>query len=71
MKKTINIEIEEDAYRLLKARAKKNLMDVEELIGDIIRRSMLNYKQTGGSRKIKVDDSLVELFSRERRGKKK
>jgi len=66
---TINIELEGDAWRILKRRAKKNLSSPNKLIEDIVRRSMISYSRAGRGIS-KVDDSLINIFSRERKGRK-
>jgi len=68
MKITINIDDEEE--KILTKRAKKNLFSLKEQVEDIIRRSCVTYKG-GRSKKIKIDDKLVAIFSREKRGRKK
>ncbi len=68
--KSITIRFGDELYEEIKKRAKKNYLSVPELIEDIVRRSMISYK--GGIRRpIKIDDKLVAIFSRERRGRKK
>lgn len=66
MKLTINLDDEE--VKILRKRAKKNLFDIREMVEDIIRRSCMNKGKTGDR---KTDDSLVNIFSREFRGRKK
>ena len=66
----ITISIDDDEKKILEKRAKKNLMTLREQIEDIIRRSAVNYK-AGTSTTLKVDDRLVEVFSRVKKGKKK
>ncbi len=67
--KRITIELDEKMIKKLKKRADKNFLSVREMVEDIVRRSMVSY--TGGkARLIKVDDKLVAIFSRERRGRK-
>ena len=61
--KAISISIPADLYRLLEQRAKKSLMDINDLIVDILRRSMLSYKKTSTTTD-KTDDALIALFSR-------
>lgn len=70
MNKTISINIESDLYDKLKSRAKKQMQTLSELTEDIIRRSMLSYKRQPANNK-KADDSLIPLFSRMRRSRKK
>lgn len=68
----ITITIEENLFKLIKRRAQKNLLTTKEQIEDIVRRSMLSYTD---SRKLSstknVDDKLLDIFSRQRRGRKK
>lgn len=67
----ISVEFDDDVYKALGRRAEKNFLSVKEMIEDIVRRSMVNY--VGGPKRVrfKVDDKLVEAFSRERRGRKR
>ena len=67
---SVTINIDEKVKKILEKRAEKNLLSLREQIEDILRRSAVNYK-SGTSTAIKVDDKLVEVFSREKRGKKK
>jgi len=67
---SITIRIDEDEKKILEKRAKKNLFTLREQIEDIIRRSAVNYK-AGTSTALKVDDRLVEVFSRVKKGKTK
>lgn len=71
MSKTISVELTDDLYKKLKARASKNYQELDELLEDIIRRSMLSYKKNSSSSSGKVDDALIPLFSREKKGRKK
>ena len=66
----ITISLNEEEEKLLKKRAKKNLLTLREQVEDIIRRSCITYKE-GTTSSVKVDDKLVEIFSREKRGRKK
>jgi len=65
----ITIEVDEGLMKKLESRAKTNFLTSKELIEDIIRRSMMSYKK--GYKPMKVDDRLVEVFSRENKGRKK
>lgn len=62
---TITISIDKKVKKILEKRAKKNLMTLREQTEDIIRRSAANYKL--GMSSVKVDDKLVEIFSRHRK----
>jgi len=68
MKLTISLDAEE--VKILKRRAKKNLLTIREQVEDIIRRSCISSSK-GGYRPLKIDDKLVGIFSREKRGRKK
>lgn len=67
----LTISLSEVEIKLLKARAKKNLLSLKEQIEDIVRRSCVSAKRKQTSRKIKIDDKLVGVFSRHKRKKKK
>lgn len=67
---SITINIDEDVKKVLQKRAKKNIFSLKEQIEDILRRSAINYK-SGTRLSIKVDDPLVAVFSREKRGRKR
>jgi len=66
----ITILIDDKEEKILKKRAKKNLFSLREQIEDIIRRSCVTYTH-GAYKPIKIDDKLVAIFSREKRGRKK
>lgn len=66
----LSIKIPDDVWKKLQTRAKKNLLSPEELIQDIVRRSMLTY--TGKpSDTDKVDDQIISIFSRKQSKSKK
>ncbi len=65
------ISLDDNEIKILKKRAGKNLFSLKEQIEDIIRRSCVNYKGGKKYRTVKVDDKLVGIFSREKRGRKK
>ena len=69
MKLTINLD--DDEVKILKKRADKNFFSLKEQVEDIIRRSCITYKKSQKYHIIKVDDRLVGIFSRYRRGRKK
>lgn len=66
----ISIFIDQDEEKILKKRAKKNLMTLREQVEDIVRRSCVMSKRKQFP-KDNVDDKLVKIFSRSRRGRKK
>ena len=67
----ITISIDEDVKKIISRRAKTNLFTLREQIEDILRKSAVRTKKFGKYAYIKVDDKLVAVFSRERRGRKK
>jgi len=67
---TITISVDEPVKKVLEKRAKRNLMSLREQVEDIIRRSAANYKSGIGTT-TKIDDKLVEIFSRHKKGRKK
>jgi hypothetical protein len=69
--KNITINLDSELYSLLEKRAKKSLLDIDDLIADILRRSMLSYKKKTSAIDDKIDDSLVKLFSRQKKGRKR
>ncbi len=69
MKLTINLD--KDEIKILTKRADKNYFNLKEQVEDIIRRSCITYKKSQQYYTIKVDDKLVSIFSRMRRGPKK
>lgn len=68
----ISIELSEEEMKLLEKRAKQNLMSPQKLVSDIIRRSLVSYKKSG-TKTISgdSDDSLINIFSRSKRGRKR
>lgn len=66
----LTISIDEKIKKILEKRARKNLMSLREQAEDIIRRSASNYK-LGIHTNVKSDDTLVEIFSRNKKGKNK
>jgi len=69
-KNSISLDIDKDLYKNLETRAKKNLMSVRELASDILRRSMISYKK-GNKTALKIDDALIQIFSRDKRKTRK
>jgi hypothetical protein len=63
-KSSITIEIDETLKKKLVKRADKEMLTLDELIIDILRRSALSYK--GESSKDNVDDKLLTFFSRKK-----
>ncbi|MCK5624759.1 hypothetical protein KAI04_02875 [Candidatus Pacearchaeota archaeon] len=67
----ITIDIDEDVKKIISKRAKANLFTLREQIEDILRKSAIRTKNSEKYKTIKIDDKLVAVFSRERRGPKK
>jgi len=68
---TITISIDEEIKKIIGKRAKKNLLSVKEQIEEIIRQSAIRTKAGVSAGLVKVDDRLVEIFSRHKKGKRK
>lgn len=66
----ITIRISDEEVKVLKKRAKKNMLNLREQVEDIIRRSCINAK-SGGTIVENCDDNLVSIFSRQQRGRKR
>lgn len=66
-KNKICIYLDNDVLKVIEKRANRNLMTVSEQIEDILRRSAVNLKHTAPKPE-KLDDMLITLFSRKRRG---
>jgi len=68
--KKVTISLSDKEVKVLEKRAKKNMLSLTKQIEDIIRRSAIRTKSPGVS-KVTPDDRLVQIFSREMRGKKR
>lgn len=69
-KNQVCIFLDNELLKVLEKRAKKNMFTVSEQVEDILRRSCLSMKK-GFPKSPKCDDALVNIFSRERRGRRK
>ena len=69
LKNKVSVYLDSEVLKMIDKRAKKNMLNLNEQIEDILRRSCINMKK-GTSKPVKCDDNLVAIFSRERRGKK-
>ena len=67
----LTISLDKDEVKVLTKRAKKNLLSLKEQVENIIRRSCVSAMKKTSSRKVKVDDRLVAVFSRQKSGRKK
>lgn len=69
-KVTLTIDLNQEEMNILRKKAKKNLLSPREMAEDIIRRSCIrSMKKT--YQEPKIDDKLVGIFSRQKRGKSK
>jgi len=66
----ITVRLSDDEVKVLKKRAKKNMLELREQVEDIIRRSCIRAK-SGSSVSDNIDDRLVSIFSRQNRGRKR
>lgn len=67
-KNKVVIYLPNDLLKLLEKRARKNMLTLPEQIEDTLRRSCLSMKKKPVTAE-KLDDLLVSLFSRRKRGK--
>lgn len=65
-KSSITIKLDESVKKELEKRAKREMMDVDELIEDILRRSVVSSKK-GTSGTDNVDDKFLSYFSRKQK----
>jgi hypothetical protein len=68
--KKLTIYLDDEEVKVLEKRAKKNIFTLKEQVEDIIRKSVVRTKTGTKTTSIKVDDKLVSVFSRQRRGRK-
>jgi len=61
-KESLNIWLDSEVIKKLEKRAKRNMLNLNEQVEDILRRSVINQKSTQKSEKL--DDMLIGLFSR-------
>jgi len=66
----ITIDIDDEVHKIISKRAKKNLMTLREQVEDILRKSAVSTKNKSGFVTDKIDDTLVSVFSRNRKGRK-
>ena len=70
LKNKISVYLDSEVLKIIDKRAKKNMLTLNEQIEDILRRSCINMKK-GITKPVKCDDSLVAIFSREKRGRRR
>jgi hypothetical protein len=64
-KSTITIELDIKVKQALERRAKKEMLELDQLISDILRRSVLSYK--GNTTTDNLDDKFLSYFSRKQK----
>ena len=69
-KNKVTIYLDNDLLKMIDKRAKKNLLTLPEQIEDILRRSTLSIKNKQKAPPEKIDDILLGIFSRQKRGKR-
>jgi hypothetical protein len=67
-KNQICLFLSDELMGVLEKRAKKNMFTISEQIEDILRRSTINQGKKKSPYDAKLDDALVNIFSRRRRG---
>lgn len=70
-KNQICIFLSDELISILEKRGKKNMLNISEQIEDILRRSCLTFKGGKAPKPEKLDDRLVAIFSRQKKGKTK
>jgi hypothetical protein len=65
-KNRIQIHLNDAVLKKLEKRAEKNMLNLNEQIEDILRRSVINLKKATPIEE-KVDDKLITFFSRKKR----
>jgi hypothetical protein len=67
-KNSMTIHLDEEVFKIIGKRAKKNMLTPEEQVEDIVRRSCVNTKKTTEVTD-NVDDLLLRMFSRKNTGR--
>ena len=63
----LSIDLDEEEVKILKKRAKKNLLTLREQVENIVRLSCVRSKK-GSTPKDPCDDHLVRIFSKQNKG---
>lgn len=69
-KKHITVYLDTETKKALEKRAKSELMSLDEMVSDILRRSVLSYKGPKGSHD-KLDDTFLTYFTRKGRARRR
>ena len=68
----LTIRLDDEEVKILKKRAKKDMLELREEVEDIIRRSCINSKSKNSLSSGNIgDDKLLGIFSRARSGRKR
>jgi hypothetical protein len=67
----VTISLDDEIKEILEKRAKRNLFTLKEQIEDILRKSAVRTKTGSQTSRFKIDDTLVDIFSRQRSGRKR
>jgi len=71
IKNALTIYLDDDLVKIIDKRAKKNMMNFNEQVEDILRRSCLSMKKQKSVFDKNLDDKFIGLFSRRNTGRKK
>lgn len=66
---SVTINLDDDVQKVISKRAKKNMLTLREQVEDIVRQSAVRTK-AGSVSDDKIDDTLVGVFSRSKRGRR-
>jgi hypothetical protein len=69
VKNAVTIYLDDDLVKTIDKRAKKNMMNFNEQVEDILRRSCLNIKKKSSTSDNDLDDKFIGLFSRKNTGR--
>ena len=68
----LTIRLDDEEVKILKKRAKKDMLELREEVEDIIRRSCINSKSRNNVTSGSIgDDKLLAIFSRAKSGRKR
>ena len=69
IKNALTIYLDDDLVKIIDKRAKKNMMNFNEQVEDILRRSCLSMKKQKSVFDKNLDDKFIALFSRKNTGR--
>jgi len=65
VKSSVTIQLDDKVRKELEKRAKKELLDLDDLINEILRRSVISYKK--GIPTDNIDDKFLSYFTRKQK----